>query len=209
MSVMGGKRVKLSHFAASQGLSYLGAYKLWKSGAIAGIQLPTGTILVDGWASEVPRDVGPGSRAAVYSRVSSSQNRDNLESQAQRMTHYCAARGYETVVIVKETGSGLNDARPKLLRLLGRDDWDVLVVEHKDRLTRFGFAYLELLTAKSGQRIEVVNMVNDSSTADTDDLMQDFVSVVTSFCTRLYGLRRSRRRTETLIKALEVSADAE
>jgi putative resolvase len=103
------------------------------------------------------------------------------------------------VLVVKETGSGLNEQRPKLLKLFSRDDWDVLVVEHKDRLTRFGFGFLEIAAARGRQRIEVVNQTAET---DTDDLMQDFVSVVTSFCARLYGRRRSQRRTEQLIAEL-------
>ena len=194
-------RTKLADFARSQGLTYKGAYQLWTTGAIEGIRLPTGTILVNGWKNENNVPERGTSRAIIYARVSSSQNKDNLNSQAERLTKYATASGFQTVKVVKETGSGLNDARPKLLKLLQDDSWDVLVVEHKDRLTRFGFSYLELLTSKSGQRIEVVNA--DKAAGDTEDLMQDFVSVITSFCARLYGPRRSKRKTEQLIAQLE------
>lgn len=70
-----------------------------------------------------------------------------------------------------------------------------IVVEHKDRLTRFGFNYIKTLW--HGEII-IINEV----TEDEKDLMQDFVSLVTSFCARLYGKRRSRRATEKLIKEL-------
>ena len=206
-------RMKLADFAKTQGLSYVGAYKLWLSGAIDGIQLPSDTILVTGWKNEperidlAPKDTEAHNKVIIYARVSSNQNKDNLDAQALRLTQYAAANGYQVVRVIKETGSGLNDQRKKLLALLDQDQskWDILLVEHKDRLTRFGFSYLEMLVKRNNQSILVVNQSDTStkstlnSSSDDEDLMQDFVSIVTSFCTRLYGLRRSRRHTEELI----------
>jgi len=74
-----------------------------------------------------------------------------------------------------------------------------IVVEHHDRLTRFGFIYIQRWMKDRGCEIEVINSV----TGDKEDLMKDFVSLVTSFTARLYGPRRSKRKTEELIKALE------
>lgn len=74
-----------------------------------------------------------------------------------------------------------------------------ILVEHHDRLTRFGFQFLQEWMKERGCEIEVINKV----TNDKEDLMKDFVSLVTSFTARLYGLRRSKRKTEQLIKALE------
>ena len=70
------------------------------------------------------------------------------------------------------------------------------MVEHKDRLTRFGFNYIKVLLPDC--KIVVVN-----ETEDKEDLFEDFVSLVTSFCARIYGQRRSRRKTEELIRQLE------
>jgi putative resolvase len=82
---------------------------------------------------------------------------------------------------------------------LNEDDYHLIVVEHKDRLTRVGFNYLKVLLNKQGKDIEVVNLVEEESS----DIMQDFVSIITSFCARIYGLRRRKRKTECLIKCLE------
>ena len=71
-----------------------------------------------------------------------------------------------------------------------------IVVEHKDRLTRFGFNYLKELF--DGE-IFVVNEADDSK----QDLIQDFISVITSFCARIYGQRRSKRKTEKIIEELK------
>jgi predicted site-specific integrase-resolvase len=76
-------------------------------------------------------------------------------------------------------------------------------VEHKDRLTRFGFKYIEVLMEIQGRKIEVINNLED----DKDDLIQDFISVITSFCARIYGQRRSKRSTEKLIKELNVKVN--
>ena len=100
--------------------------------------------------------------------------------------------------VVKEIGSGVNDTRPKLIKLLTDPSVSVIVVEHKDRLTRFGYNYLEQLLKMQDRRIEVINLAEDGK----EDLIQDFVSIVTSFCARLDGQRRSKRKTERLIAEL-------
>ena len=72
------------------------------------------------------------------------------------------------------------------------------MVEHKDRLTRFGFNYIETLLKQQGRSIEVINMAADGK----EDLLQDFIAIITSFCARLYGQRRSKRKTEKIIAEL-------
>lgn len=193
---MGGvKRVKLSQYARDNGLTYHGAYKLFKRGSLKGIQLDTGTILIDVGADE-GIDPERARVAVTYARVSSSENKDNLKSQSERLRDFAAARGLEIHKEVLETGSGLNDTRPKLARLFDDASWGVLIVEHKDRLTRHGFSYLERLAHEQEREIIVIN---NTSLNTEDDLMQDFVSLVTSYCARLYGLRRSKRATERII----------
>ena len=137
-------------------------------------------------------------KVVIYCRVSSSENKTNLETQRDRLVAYCNAKGYSVSKIVTEIGSGVNDSRPKLERLLKDQEFTIIVVEHKDRLTRFGFNYIETLLSKNNIKIEVVNPVID----EKDDIVQDFVSIITSFCARIYGHRRSKRKTEQLVKDL-------
>ena len=144
-------------------------------------------------------------KVVIYCRVSSSENKTNLESQKKRLIDYCNAKGYAVSSVVAEIGSGLNDTRPKLEKLLKDQDFTLLVVEHKDRLTRFGFNYIETLLGVNDIKIEVVNPVDDEKA----DLVQDFVSVITSFCARIYGQRRSKRNTEKLIQTLEQESQSE
>jgi predicted site-specific integrase-resolvase len=138
-------------------------------------------------------------KVVLYGRVSSSENKSNLESQLERLRNYASAKGYEIVKEVKEVGSGLNDKRPQLEKILKSDDWDIILVEHKDRFSRFGTNYILLLLEKLGKKLESINNVIE----DKDDLMQDFVSIITSFSARLYGLRRSKRKTEQIIEDLK------
>jgi len=136
--------------------------------------------------------------------VSSSENRVNLERQAERLQQYAVARGYQIYKVVKEVGSGVNDDRKLLAKLLADRGYDILIVEHKDRLTRFGFHYLNNWFESQGRKIEVVNITMDGQ----EDLMQDLVAIITSFCARLYGQRRSRRKTEKIIAELKRDAKA-
>lgn len=187
--------MKLSQYAKKQGIHYTTAYRLWKNGHLTGKQLPTGTIVIDEEHSEKRLE----SHAVLYARVSSSENKSNLEAQLSRLRSYAAARGYTIVKEIKEVGSGLNDKRPLLEKVFDSENWNILVVEHKDRLARFGTNYISLLLKKRGKTLEIINQV----TEDTEDLMQDFVAIITSFTARLYGLRRSKRKTETIIKHLQ------
>ena len=108
----------------------------------------------------------------------------------ERLKGYAAAKGYKVTKEIKEIGSGLNDSRKLLASILKDDNWAILIVEHKDRLARFGIKYLEILLDKLNKKIEIIN----DSDNDTQDIVQDFVSIVTSFCARLYGIRRSKKK---------------
>lgn len=185
------KGMKLSDYAKQQGISYRTAHRMWKRGELKGRQLSTGTILIDTSTTV--------EGAIVYARVSSAENKSNLESQALRVEKYCVARGYKIVGIVKEVGSGVNDSRKKLINILERNDYNLIVCEHKDRLTRVGFNYIKVLLNSQGKDVEVINQARE----EKEDLMQDFISIITSFCARIYGLRRQKKRIDCIIKCLE------
>jgi putative resolvase len=117
----------------------------------------------------------------------------------ERLKSYAYAKGYTVVKEVREVGSGLNDKRQKLEKVLLSDDWSIIIVEHKDRFSRFGFNYISLLLEKLGKKVEVIN----EAESEREDLMSDFVSIITSFTARLYGQRRSKRKTEKIIEELK------
>lgn len=187
--------MKLSEYAKQQGISYRTAFRWWKAGQIPGYQAPTGTIIVQ----EPKAEVAQAQRVAIYARVSSHEHQATLDQQAERLLSYCAAKGYQVIKVVKESASGVNDSRPKLLALLEDQATTLIVVEHKDRLTRFGFRYLDTLLRGQGRSIEVVNEAGN----ETEDLLADLTSIIYSFCARLYGHRRAKRKTEALVRQLE------
>ena len=122
--------------------------------------------------------------------------------QMQRLRDYAAARGYLVVAEVIEIASGLNDERPKLKKLLTNRQVGVLVVEHRDRLTRFGYGYITTLLALQGRRVEAV-FPTDSGDELVDELVDDCVAVITSMAARIYGRRNSKRRAEQIKACVE------
>jgi putative resolvase len=175
---------------------------LWlkiKNGEVAAFKTKNNRWYVD--ESEIDRYLGASKThieqgVAIYARVSSSENKEDLERQTDRLVAFANARGWRVTRIEKEVASGVNDQRPKLLALL-RDayKYDYIIVEHKDRLTRFGFN----LIINNINNIYVVNEVDN----EDHGLMEDLVAIITSFCARLYGQRRSKRKTERLISELK------
>ncbi len=183
--------MKLSQWAKKQGIHYKTAWRLWKTKQlpVPAKQLPTGTILVEDEAQCEDRGV------ALYARVSSVDQRNDLDRQLARLVEFVAKKNLKVSKVIKEIGSGLNGRRPKLLSLLKDRQLSGIVVEHKDRLVRFGSEYLEALLESSGRRLIVIE-----TTEMKDDLVQDMLDVLTSFCARLYGRRSAKNRAR---KALE------
>lgn len=185
-------KLKLSTWAKAHGVCYRTAWNYSRSGKLKTERLPSGTIVVIG-------DKRREEKTVVYARVSSSENKTNLESQAKRLTDFCSAKGWVVSKMIKETGSGLNDNRKQLEKILTDKSITRIVVEHKDRLARFGLNYIIQLLALDEREIVIINMQDNGK----DDLMQDFVSIITSFTARLYGQRRSKRKTEKIIEELK------
>jgi len=185
-------KYKISQFAKKEGVTVRTVWNWIRLGKVETEQTKTGRWLI------VESELTKVENVSIYARVSSSENKANLESQKQRLIDFCAAKGYKVNNIVTEIGSGLNDTRPKLEKILLDKTITKIVVEHKDRLCRFGLNYIEKLLLLDGRTIEYINTNNN----EKDDLMQDFVSIITSFCARLYGQRRTKRQTEKLIEEL-------
>ncbi|MBI1930663.1 IS607 family transposase [Candidatus Poribacteria bacterium] len=191
--------MKLSQYAKKVGITYRTAWLWYKEGQIKGYQMPTGTIVIT-----QDEERAPSEKVVIYARVSSSEHKSNLETQADRLQAYCAAKGWQVQMVIKEVGSGVNESRDKLLKLLADTSITVIVVEHKDRLTRFGFNYISTLLGSQGRRIEVVNLEAFSK----EDLLGDLTGIIYSFCARLYGQRRAKRKTEQITRQLEENENA-
>ncbi len=191
--------MKLSDYAKQHGVRYETAWRWFRDGKIKGRRVGKHTILID----EDVQESSTAQKIAVYARVCSAENKSNLDSQAERLSAYCTAKGYQVAKVVKEIGSGVNDSRPKLLAMLADQSINLIVVEHKDRLTRFGFRYMETLLKGQGRSVEVVNSAENG----TEDLLADLVSIIYSFCARLYGQRRAKGKTEKIVAELEKGDD--
>jgi predicted site-specific integrase-resolvase len=106
--------------------------------------------------------------------------------------------------MMSELASGLNDRRPKLMKVLTDASVGIVVIEHRDRLTRFGFTYIDQLMQMQGRRLEVL------FPSDTDtDLGDDFSAVITSMASRISGRRTSKRRAEKIKQCVEQVMKAE
>jgi predicted site-specific integrase-resolvase len=180
--------MKLSEYAKEQGVCYRTAYQWFKKGLIPNSkQISTGTILVN---KEIKNQE---SKIVIYCRVSNHSRKDEMEFQVNRCIEYCNAKGYSIEKVFKEVASGMNDNRKEFWKMLNSNP-SIIIVEHKDRLTRFGFNYIERLLEKLNCKIDVMN--NDKE--DEKDLIKDLVSIITSFCCRLYGLRRGYNKSKKI-----------
>lgn len=195
--------VKLSEYARRCGVDWTTAKRWYVQGLIPGAYqpVPRGSIIV-------PDDVfdrqgaakveEPAGLTVVYARVSNaSRRKTDLEYQADRIVRYCNANGWTVDRVIKEVGSGVNAERPKLTALLASDEpISRLVVEHRDRLTRFGFPYLERIAALRGMDLVVMNRAED----DTSDLMEDLSAILYSFMAKLYGRRRGNGKARLMLE---------
>src|SRR5438876_3605495 len=186
--------MKLSPCAKKVGISYKTAWRWYKAGTLDAYQTPTGMVVVRD--PHIER-IGTG-RIALYARVSSADQKNDLERQMHRLRDYAAARGYQVAKEVTEIASGLNESRPKFLKLLADPTIGTIIVEHRDRSTRFGWTYITTLMEAQGRRMEAV--FPDET---KDDLLNDFVSIITSMAARIYAKRGSKRRAERIKQCVE------
>ena len=191
--------MKLAAWAKENGVSRQTATRWFHSGVLPvdARQLSTGTILVE----ERPLRERPG--VAFYARVSSSDQRSDVDRQLARLTEAATRAGLAPTRAVSEVGSGLNGNRSKLKAILRDASLSVIVVEHRDRLARFGVEYLEAALSAQGRQLIVVN----DAEVD-DDLVRDTVEVLTSLCARVYGRRSAKRRAQAAIDAASRAAKA-
>ena len=188
--------MKLSIWAKQQGIHYMTAWRWFHQGVLPfpATQLPTGTIIIHTESQKSNTFSNQNQKTFVYARVSSHNKKEDLKRQIQRCCDFAAASGRPVDKIYKEIASGMNDNRRELFRMINSNP-TTIIVEHKDRLTRFGFNYLEQLLKKLNCEIIVINKDSENET----DLIKDLISIITSFCCRLYGLRRGKT-TATKIK---------
>lgn len=191
------KTIKLSQWAKDHNYSYGGALKLYHRGGIPGAyQNPhTKTIFVP--VENIEKNDDTPTKAALYARVSTRKQKDHLISQLERLREYSLSKGYVVSKETTEIASGMNENRAKLISLLKDPSWNVLVVEYKDRLARFGTKWIEMVADTQGRRIEYINIVEPG---DNESLVEDITSILSSFIGRMYGKRGSKNKAEKIMK---------
>jgi putative resolvase len=184
--------VNLTEWARVHDVHPQTAYRWFRQGTlpVPAVRVGPRTILVNPHAPPATQVGGVG----LYARVSSHDQRADLERQVARLTGWAQHAGVPLVRVETEVGSGMNGTRSKVRRLLADPKVTIVVVEHRDRLARMNAELVEAALSASGRRLVVVD---DGEVAD--DLAVDMVEVLTSFCARLYGRRSARNRA---LKAL-------
>jgi predicted site-specific integrase-resolvase len=185
--------MNLAVWAERNGVARVTAYRWFHAGQLP---VPAGKvgrlIVVDDPAGET----GRGRRTAVYARVSSADQKADLDRQVARVTAWATAEQIPGVRVVTEVGSALNGHPRKVLALLRDPAVTRIVVEHQDRLCRFGSEYVQAALAAQGRKLVVV----DSAEVD-DDLVRDMTDILTSMCARSYGKRAAQNRARRAITA--------
>jgi putative resolvase len=189
--------MNLTEWARAQGIAPRTAYRWFREGTlpIPAERVGPRTILVNIDANTSPTvTVGVG----LYARVSSHDQKADLERQTARLSAWAAKAGHQVVRAESEIASGMNGCRAKAKRLLADPKVTTIVVEHRDRLGRMNVELVEAALSATGRRLVVL----DDGEVE-DDLVRDMVEVLTSFCARLYGRRSAKNRAK---KALEAAA---
>jgi putative resolvase len=190
-------RVNLTEWARAQGISPHTAYRWFHNGTLPVPAQRVGprTILVNIEAAAIPEAIGG---LGLYARVSSHDQKADLERQVSRLSQWAAQAGHRVVRVEAEIASGMNGARSKAKRMLADPAVTCVVVEHKDRLGRMNVELVEAALSAHGRRLVVL----DDGEVE-DDLGRDVVEVLTSFCARLYGRRSAKNRARKALEAAE------
>ncbi|MCW3819189.1 IS607 family transposase [Micromonospora sp. DR5-3] len=189
--------MNLKEWAASQGIAYVTARRQYAAGTLPVPTYRLGRLIMVG--EPLPAASARVERVVVYARVSSVDQRADLDRQVARVVTWATGQSLPVSQVVTEVGSALNGQGKKFLALLRDPAVTTIVVEHRDRFARFGAEYVEAALAAQGRKVLVV----DPAEVD-DDLVRDVTEILTSLCARLYGGRagadRARRAVEVVTK---------
>ena len=142
----------------------------------------------------------------LYSRVSSSKQKNDLLSQQKLLEEYAASKGYIIEEHLSDIGSGINFKRKnflKLINLILENKVSKVIITYEDRMARFAFDLLVDICNKFSCKIEVINLISSSP---QEELMEDLMSIVHEFSSRLHGLRRNKKVINDLCRKDQNSA---
>jgi predicted site-specific integrase-resolvase len=186
--------VNLKEWAASTGVAYITARRQYAAGALPVPTYRVGRLIMVGEPlTGAARD---GGQVAVYARVSSADQRLDLDRQVARVVVWVTGQKIAVDRVVTEVGSAFDGRCKEFLALLRDPAVCTIVVEHRDRFARFGAEYVEAALSAQGRRLLVVDPVE----AD-DDLVRDVTEILTSLGARLYGRRGTASRARRGVEA--------
>lgn len=181
------------------GLTPQHLYALRKAGKVNSKKLFDRTLMIE------DDDNNQVKKVAIYARVSTTKQENDLDNQVKFLREYAVRNGYNPELAFSDIASGMNENRKGLNELIGeviKGAVSKVFVSHKDRLTRFGYGYLENLFNRFGTEIEVVNLEDDKSFQE--ELTEDLISIIRHFSMKFYGKRKNDcRKIEQLIKSSE------
>lgn len=139
-------------------------------------------------------------KTVVYCRVSSHNQKDDLESQIRAMETFCLSSGVAVDEWIQEIADGMNFKRKKFLKIMGEitdGKIEKLIIAHKDRLARFGFDFFAYTAAEHGCELVVVNQ---ESLSPQQEMVEDLMAIIHTFSCRLYGLRKYKKTIKDAIE---------
>ena len=188
--------MNLTEWAKTQGIDRTTAYRWFHNGVLPVRAQKVGPRII--LVFPEPEQPKSTEKVALYARVSSTDQKSDLEKQLQRLKQWASSAGLNVVKTEAEVASGMNARRSKLRSLLSDASITVIAVEHRDRFARMDSELIEATLSAQGRRLAVI----DPNEVE-DDLVRDMVEVLTSFCARLYGKRSARNRALKALKCAE------
>jgi predicted site-specific integrase-resolvase len=185
--------MNLAAWAERNGVVRVTAYRWFRAGLLPVPARRVGRLILVG---EPIGEAGLRARAAVYARVSSADQKADLDRQVVRVTAWATDQQIAVDQVVVEVGSALNGHRRQFLVLLRDQSVHRIVVEHRDRFCRLGSEYVQAALAAQGRELVVV----DAAEVD-DDLVRDMTEILTSMCARLYGKRAAENGAKRALAA--------
>ena len=140
----------------------------------------------------------------LYARVSTKNQKDDLDRQVDNLKQYAYSKGY-SFEIITDIGSGINYKKEGLLKMINLvecGEVDRIIILYKDRLIRFGYDLIEYICKLNDTKIEIVD---NSTISKEQELTEDLIQIITIFANRLYGARS--KKTINLIKSVKENAD--
>ena len=136
-------------------------------------------------------------KTVIYARVSSHNQKGELNNQIEFLKQYANANGIIVSEILTDVGSGLNYNRKNFNKILYSDDITTVIISYKDRFVRFGYDWFFNYLKYKGVNIIVVNNI---STSLEKELVDDLISIITVFSSRIYGLRKYKSKIKKDMK---------